>query len=90
MVGVDGLPFKSRVRGACQLVNEVAAVSVAAEALLFKRVATFRFVGPICIHIDPQLLRAVSELALAAIGTVALFSEVLAERTLCFAAPFPT
>jgi len=39
------------------------------------------FIGTIRLHIDAQLFRPVSELALLAIGTEPFFHEISAERT---------
>lgn len=68
--------------------DEVAAIPVAAEPLFGKSMAPLGLVGPIGLHIDSQLLRPMSELALISVGAEAFFSEVLAKRALGFASEF--
>lgn len=64
------------------LVDEVASVSEATEALLGEGVTALGLVGPIVLHIDPEILGAVGELALLGVGTGASIHEVLAEGAL--------
>ena len=59
--------------------DEVAPFTVVAIALLREGVAALGLVAAIALHVDPQLLRAMSELASTAIGTEALLCEVFAE-----------
>lgn len=83
VVGVYRLPLVSpHGQGGSLLMDEVAAAAVAAKALLREGVAALCFVGSIVFQIDPQLLRPVRELALAAVGTVSLLHEVFAEGAL--------
>jgi hypothetical protein len=63
-------------------VDEIATTAVAAEPLLRKGMAALSFIGSIVFHIDPQLLRAMRELALGPIRTLPLLHEIFAERTL--------
>ena len=70
-------------------VDEVAAVPVAAEALLCEGVAPLGLVGPIGLHVYPQLLRPMRELALVSIGAESLFGEVPAERALGLGGALP-
>lgn len=83
VVAVDGLPLlgaRGQARGL--LVDEIAAGAVAAVALLGEGVASLGLIGSIMFHVDPQLLRAVRELALGAVGAEALLHEVFAEGAL--------
>lgn len=79
MIGIDGLPFACP-RWECGglLVDEVAPTAIAAVSLLCECMATLCLVGSIVFHVDPELLRPVSELALPSVGTEALLHEVLA------------
>lgn len=59
--------------------DEVAAVSVAAMALLGKGMAPLGLVGPIGLHVYPQLFWSVGELALAPVRAETFLGEVSAE-----------
>ena len=63
--------------------DEVAPFAEMATSLLREGVAGLGLVGSIVFHVDPQLVRTVSELTLPAVAAVTLFREVLAERGLC-------
>lgn len=82
MVRVDPRPSLVGSRLLRPLMDEVAAVAEAAEALLGEGVAALGLVGPVVLHIDAQILGAVGELALLGVGTGAAIHEVLAERAL--------
>jgi hypothetical protein len=64
------------------LVDEVAPIAEAAEALLGEGVTALGLVGPIVLHIDPEILGAVGELALLGVRTGASIHKVFAERAL--------
>lgn len=72
-------PFLSRVEGLGLLVDEVAAIAEAAVALLREGVASLGLVGSIVLHVNPQVLRPVGELALAAVGAAPPLHEIFAQ-----------
>jgi hypothetical protein len=84
VVRVDEIPALAGTEATWLLLNvdEVAALSVAAEALLGKGMAPFGFVGSIVFHIDPQLLGPMGKLALLAVGAETLLCEVAAQGAL--------
>lgn len=65
-------------------VNEVTAITVAAVTFLREGVTSFGLVGTISLHVYPELLRSMSELALVAVRTEAFFCEIFAQRALGF------
>ena len=60
--------------------DEVAAIAKAAVALLREGVASLGLVGSIVLHVNPQVLRPVGELALAAVRTAPPLHEIFAQR----------
>lgn len=72
-------PFLPRIQGLRLLVDEVAAIAKAAVALLREGVASLGLVGSIVLHVNPQVLRPVGELALAAVGTAPPLHEIFAQ-----------
>lgn len=69
--------------------DEVTAFSIAAVALFGEGVTALGLVRSIMFHVDSQLFGPVGELALLAVGAVALFGEILAEGSLGFRAGMP-
>lgn len=67
------------------LVYEVTPVSIAAVPFFCKSMASLGLVRTIGLHIDTQLLRAMSELALSAIWTITFLSEIFAKGAFGFA-----
>ena len=66
--------------------DEVTPLSVVAVAFFREGVAGFGLVGSITFHVDSKFFGPVGELALLAVGAVALFGEVFAEGSLGFGA----
>jgi hypothetical protein len=79
MIGVNKGPGFSRLQRLVVLVDKVASFAVVAVALFGECMASFGLVGSIMFHVDPQLLRAVSELALLPVCAVSFLGEIFAE-----------
>jgi hypothetical protein len=85
VVVVDGPPFIGRIGLlAFWLVDEIAALAVAAVPFFCEGMASFGLVGSVMFQVDLELFWAVCELALDAVGAISFFCEVLAEGTLGF------
>ena len=85
MLGVNLFPLQGLVLKAVLLmVDEVAPVPVVTIPFLCKGMTPLCLVGSIGLHVDSELLRPMSELALFAIRTMPLLYKVFAERTLSF------
>ena len=89
MVREYGQPFVARVEAGRLLVDEIAAVAEAAVTLLREGIASLGLVGSIVLHVNPQVLRPVRELALTAVGTASSFHEIFTERALGLAGGLP-
>lgn len=87
MVRVYRQPFDLQVERLCLFVDEVASISKAAVPFFRESMASLRFVRSIMLHVNPEVMGAMSELALAAVGAVAAVHVVFAEGTLSLGWP---
>ena len=82
-------PFVALVEAGRLLVDEIAEVTEAAVPLLREGIASLGLVRSIVLHVNPQVLRPVRELALTAVGTASSLHEIFAERALGLAGGLP-
>jgi hypothetical protein len=62
--------------------DKITAISEAAKAFFGERMAALGFVGPIVLHINPEILRAMCKLALVTVWAAAAIHVVFAEGAL--------
>ena len=79
MVGVYQSPYFTGLQSIALLVDKVTALTIVAVTFFGECVTSFGLVGSIMFHVDPQLFRAMSKLALLAVGAVSFFSEIFAK-----------